>query len=205
MTTEETVLIRIGTLTSLPIKSIRLLPDSAYPLMNMCSVELHSVYEASELYSIIALMPDGLTIDDQLVSISYGQRMETSMIAATASLTSQNAAMAALAAAQWKNLDEDDFSKKPKQVTTQAKLNKVTVNGVEYTKYNPPDYNSFQYDSSSGFHYDASTGYYYDSNSKYFYNSVSEIFTYFFLINAFFVSISKHKNTCIMIQLIKFI
>lgn len=175
MTTEETVLIRIGTLTSLPIKSIRILPDSAYPPMNMCSVELHSVYEASELFSIIASMSDGLTIDDQLVSISYGQRMETSMIAANTSFTSQNAAMAALAAAQWKNLDDDDPAKKPKpNNSTQPKLSTVTLNGVEYTKYNPPDYNSFQYDSSSGFYYDATTGYYYDSNSKYFYNSVSK-------------------------------
>ena len=168
-TTEERVLTIIGTLTSMPIKSIRIGEDS-YSQRNVCTLELHSVYEATQLFNIISSMTSGFVIDDAVVSLTYGQRIDHSSVTAT-SFASQNAAMAALAAAQWKNLD--DSSDKSKELPAKAALGTVSVNGVEYTKYANPDYTSLQYDATSGYYYDPSTSFYYDSNSRYFYNSVS--------------------------------
>ena len=136
----------------------------------MCVLELHSVLEATQLFHVISSLTTGFVIDDSLVSLAYGPRADTSSVAAS-SFGSQNAAMAALAAAQWKNLD--DSSSKGKQPSEKAaSLGSVTVNGVEYPKHATPNYASFQLDATSGYYYDASTGFYYDSSSQYFYNSV---------------------------------
>lgn len=169
VTTEERVLTIIGTLTSMPIKSIRIAQDT-YSQRNMCTLELHSVYESTQLFNLISSITGGFVIDDCLVSLSYGQRIESS-VAAASSFASQNAAMAALAAAQWKNLDDS----KNKSLGKASSLGTVSLNGMEYTKYATPDYASFQFDATSGYFYDPSTGFYYDSNSQYFYNSVSDI------------------------------
>lgn len=167
LTTEERVLTIIGTLTSLPIKSIRITQDTQFPQTNICSLELHSVYEATDLFYIISSMTNGFIIDDSIVTLSYG-RAENPMVP-NVSTASQNAALAALAAAQWKNLDDASMNSKKNKPSP---LEMVTVNGIEYRKYNAPDYNTFQYDSVSGYYYDPTTGFYYDSNSQYFFNSV---------------------------------
>lgn len=183
-TTEETVLATIGSQTSLPIKSIRMIMANrnlSLPPTNTCCVELHSVYEATELFKIITSLDDGgLTIDNHLATISYGKRIDqqqsSSLIANNTSMALQNAAVAALAAAQWKNLDDSsNTASSASSATKKPNLGSVTLNGVKYTKYPQPDYNSFHYDATSGFYYDSTTGFHYDSNSQYFYNSVSKM------------------------------
>ena len=194
-TTEETVLATIGSLTSLPIKSIRMITMANQNLLslplpittNTCMVELHSVYESTELFNILSTLNDGLIIDNNLVTISYGKRLNdqstSSLISTNQSMALQNAAVAALAAAQWKNLDDSsttnsNMAASVSKKTSTNNLGNVIVNGVKYTKYNSPDYNSFQYDHNSGFYYDSTTGFHYDSNSQYFYNSVSSYINY---------------------------
>lgn len=190
-TTEERVLTIIGTLTSMPIKSIRITQDPITQL-NVCTLEVHSVYEAVQLYSIITSMEDGFIIDDNQVSIAYGRRFDLQSSAASnfaVSNASKNAAMAALAAAQWKNLDEATTSKgkgKTKRPTM------VTVNGIEYQKYDEPDYNSFQFDATSGYYYDSKTGFYYDSNSQYFYNSQTQKYMYYDTTNQIYVTVDSN-------------
>lgn len=158
----------IGTLTSLPIKSIRIAHDSLSQ-QNMCILELHSVLEATQVFNAISSISSGFVIDDSLVSLSFGPRMDNASVAAN-SFASQNAAMAALAAAQWKNLD--DSSSTSKSPEKSVSLGSITLNDLEYTRYTAPNYASFQLDATSGYYYDASTGFYYDSSSQYFYNSV---------------------------------
>ena len=175
MTTEERVLTIIGTLTSMPIKSIRIAQDP-YSHKNVCTLELHSVYEATKLFNIISSISGGFIIDDCIVSLTYGQRTEN--VTAASSFSSQNAAMAALAAAQWKNLDDATIKNK----STIGKTSEILSNNeTENTKFPNPDYSSFQFDSTSGYFYDPSTGFYYDSNSQYFYNSVRGVSFLFFL------------------------
>lgn len=159
----------IGTLTSLPIKSIRIISQDAN--QSMCTLELHSVFESTQLFNLISSIAGGFVIDDSLVSLAYAPRVDHSA-ANINSIASQSAAMAALAAAQWKNQDESGAGKS-KLASSKAALGMVTVNGLEYMKYSPPDYSSFVLDANSGYYYDHSTGFYYDSNSTYFYNSVS--------------------------------
>lgn len=144
----------------------------------MCILELHSVLEATQVFQAISSISTGFVIDDSLVSLTYGPRMDNASVTAN-SFASQNAAMAALAAAQWKNLDDSSSSKLiPEKAVS---LGSVTLNGVEYTKYTAPNYASFQLDATSGYYYDASTGFYYDSSSQYFYNSVC--FAIFYIFN----------------------
>ncbi|CAG5124407.1 unnamed protein product, partial [Candidula unifasciata] len=54
----------------------------------------------------------------------------------------------------------------------------VTVNGVEYPVYPPPDTSSYQYEETSGYYYDPLTQLYYDANSQYYYNSSSGTYMY---------------------------
>ncbi|XP_017472341.1 PREDICTED: RNA-binding protein 5-like [Rhagoletis zephyria] len=155
----------------------------------MCVLELHSVLEATQLFHVISSLTTGFVIDDSLVSLAYGPRADTSSVAAS-SFGSQNAAMAALAAAQWKNLD--DSSSKGKQPSEKAaSLGSVTVNGVEYPKHATPNYASFQLDATSGYYYDASTGFYYDSSSQYFYNSQTQKYMYYDSANQIYVSVDS--------------
>nr|XP_027195844.1 RNA-binding protein 5-like [Dermatophagoides pteronyssinus] len=207
-TTEETVLATIGSLTSLPIKSIRMITMANQNLLslplpittNTCMVELHSVYESTELFNILSTLNDGLTIDNNLITISYGKRLNdqstsSSLISTNQSMALQNAAVAALAAAQWKNLDDSSSSTSNTAVskkTSTNNLGSVTVNGVKYTKYNPPDYNSFQYDHNSGFYYDSTTGFHYDSNSQYFYNSQNQKYMYYDNTNQIYITVDSN-------------
>lgn len=146
----------------------------------MCILELHSVLEATQVFEAISSISSGFVIDDSIVSLAYGPRMDNASMAAN-SYASQNAAMAALAAAQWKNLD-DSSSKSKLTPEKSVSLGSVTFNGVEYSKYPAPNYASFQLDATSGYYYDVSTGFYYDPSSTYFYNSVC--FCHFFVSSA---------------------
>ncbi|KAH9526929.1 RNA-binding protein 5, variant 2 [Dermatophagoides farinae] len=200
-TTEETVLATIGSQTSLPIKSIRMIMANrnlSLPPTNTCCVELHSVYEATELFKIITSLDDGgLTIDNHLATISYGKRIDqqqsSSLIANNTSMALQNAAVAALAAAQWKNLDDSsNTASSASSATKKPNLGSVTLNGVKYTKYPQPDYNSFHYDATSGFYYDSTTGFHYDSNSQYFYNSQNQKYMYYDTTNQVYITVDSN-------------
>ncbi|GFR82439.1 RNA-binding protein 5 [Elysia marginata] len=54
----------------------------------------------------------------------------------------------------------------------------VTVNGVEYPVYPPPDTSTYQYEETSGYYYDPLTQLYYDANSQYYYNSTTGGYMY---------------------------
>ncbi|KAI7693125.1 RNA-binding protein 5 [Sarcoptes scabiei] len=187
-TTEETVLYKIGTLTSLPIKSIRIVNDSQFPSTNVCYLELHSIYEASDLLEIILSMPSGFMMDNHIITVTYGKRSES--IIPSSSFAPKNAALAALAAAQWKNLD-DTSKTLPLSSSSKPEPATVMIKGVSYTKYPFPDYDSFQYDSTSGFYYDRTTGFYYDSNSQYFYNSETQKYMYYDSANQVYISVDS--------------
>ena len=42
----------------------------------------------------------------------------------------------------------------------------MTVDGVEYPVYPPPDVSQYQYDEASGYYFDPTTGLYYDATSQ---------------------------------------
>lgn len=153
----------------------------------MCSLELHSLAEAAEMKAILSSVPGGLVIDGNPISITFGKRFEAVSVPTVNSIISQHAAASALAAAQWKNRGETN---KPVQTKPIAQP-KIFINGVEYTKYPPPDYSAFHYDATSGYYYDQSTGYYYDSNSQYFYNSKTQKYMYYDTTNSIYVSVDS--------------
>ena len=118
-------------------------------------------------------------IDDYPVSVNYGKR---NVSLAHITNNTNNAATAALAAAQWRNLDEGADKAKAGELNTANAISNshdsatVCLNGVQYPKYKEPDVASFQFDETSGYHYDSSTGFYYDSNTQYYYNPVNIIY-----------------------------
>ncbi|XP_023327130.1 RNA-binding protein 5 [Eurytemora carolleeae] len=57
-------------------------------------------------------------------------------------------------------------------------LGSISINGVVYKKYPPPDTSTYQFDESSGYYYDPVSTLYYDSNSQYYYNSKTTQFCY---------------------------
>ncbi|RWS29040.1 RNA-binding protein 5-B-like protein [Leptotrombidium deliense] len=186
-TVEERILTVLGTITSLPIKSIRIPKDTVYGLSRgICFVELHTTLEASQLFTLLSSLNPGFIVDDYPLTVSYAKRnMPSSHLNACA----VNAASVALAAAQWTNQSEnqivstvDSQSSSLQKYTTQfdekKSLGTVTINGVVYQKYPPPDTSKYQYDSTSGFYYDPSTGLYYDSKSHYYYNSATQTYLY---------------------------
>ena len=185
-TTESRILTILGSLTALPIKSIRILRDPTFNISRgICLVELHTTLEASQLFTLLSSLSSEFIIDDSLVQVNYGKR-NVSLAHTTA--TTSNAAIAALAAAQWRNLDEDlpsNNNYKTNSVTNSSasvanKLGTVCINGVEYPKYETPDTSTFQLDESSGYYYDSNTGFYFDSNTQYYYNSVNVWFNIFY-------------------------
>ena len=57
-------------------------------------------------------------------------------------------------------------------------LGLVTVNGVEYQKYPPPDVSKYQFDETSGYYYDKISTLYYDATSQYYFNPKNSKFCY---------------------------
>lgn len=194
-TTEEKILTVLGTITSLPIKSIRIPKDTLYGTSRgSCFVELHTTLEASQLFTLLSSLNVGFVVDDNVISVSYAKRN----IQANQFNCSSSAASVALAAAQWTNQTESNHlnsslsinSNQPSLINLAAttfsetggcekvKHGTVTVNGVTYQKYPPPDASTFQYEESSGYYFDPSTGLYYDPNSQYYYNSTTQLYLY---------------------------
>ncbi|XP_054720113.1 RNA-binding protein 5-like isoform X2 [Uloborus diversus] len=202
LTTEGRVLAMLGQLTTLPIKSLRVAKDSlTNTSRGYAFVELNSTSEAIQLYELLLSMQGNFYVDGRQVTVSYAKRS----LAQRNSSGSANAAIVALAAAQWTNQKQDDTgydqyyganstsagaasgtenasnptydSSVPNQAHM-ASLGTVVVNGVTYYKYPLPDISTYQYDESSGYYYDATTGLYYDANSQYYYNSESQQYLY---------------------------
>lgn len=175
----------LGTITALPIKSIKILKDLTYGVSRgICLVELHTTLEASELFSLLSSITNGFIIDDYSVQISYGKRSSS---AAQININAVNAASVALAAAQWTNQKDDVPMENKANASVYSSHNidnassssaNVIVNGIEFKKYPIPNVATYQYDESSGYYYDSSTGYYYDSNTQYYYDPHSQKYLY---------------------------
>ncbi|RWS06803.1 RNA-binding protein 5-like protein [Dinothrombium tinctorium] len=190
-TTEERILTVLGTITALPIKSIRIPRDSVYGLSRgICFVELHTTLEASQLFTLLSSLNPGFIVDDYPLTVSYAKR---NMPSTHMNACAVNAASVALAAAQWTNQTDNQISASSEAYsnTTQTivaaqsdqhkslnQLGTVVVNGVAYQKYPPPDTSKYQYDSTSGYYYDPTTGLYYDSKSHYYYNPTTQTYLY---------------------------
>ncbi|BFZ10470.1 hypothetical protein BsWGS_13509 [Bradybaena similaris] len=101
---------------------------------------------------------------------------------AAGSMKGENTANAAAAVAQAAIQQAQAAKNLQKQLQSKvmpATLNKtVTVNGVEYPVYPPPDTSKYQYEETSGYYYDPVTHLYYDANSQYYYNSASGGYMY---------------------------
>ncbi|XP_074595355.1 RNA-binding protein 5-like [Brevipalpus obovatus] len=196
-TTEKRVLTALGALTAVPIKSIKILKDSCHPPgRRQCFVELHSTLEATQLFTLISSLGNGIVVDDCQLTVSYAKRHSS-----RAQLTSKctDAASVALAAAQWTNQSEQgvhsnseilshgdssenlNFNEKlndPNKSKSIRDLGTVSVNGIIYSKYSTPDPSRYQYDENSGFYHDASTGLYYDATSRYYYNGTTRSYLF---------------------------
>lgn len=164
--TGDQILSFIGSLTNVPIKSIRLPRDPLYHSpRGVCYLELHTTHEATQLMSLISSI-DTTCLTDQLPSspllVSYVKRTSASVVAPA---TATHAASLALAAAQWTNQQTANESNN---------LGTVNINGCMYQKYPTPDPKKFVLEEKSGFHYDHTTRLYYDSKSKYYYNSLTQ-------------------------------
>ncbi|KAI1307273.1 RNA-binding protein 5 [Halotydeus destructor] len=166
-TTEERVLSVMGSLTGLPIKSIRIPLDPLYHQpRGVCLVELNSTIEATQLYALLSNLPTGFYIDSSIITVNYAKRIsQNPQVSAVAS----NAASIALAAAKWTNQTD-----KTESNVVLGAPSTVIVNGVTYRKYPTPDPKSFQLDSTSGYFFDSSTQLYYEPKSKYYYNSKTQ-------------------------------
>ncbi|XP_054168567.1 RNA-binding protein 5-like isoform X2 [Oppia nitens] len=194
-TTEERILTILGSLTALPIKSIRILKDGLYNISRgMCLVELHTTLEASQLFTLLSSLNLGFIIDDSLVQVNYGKRNVT--FGQTMNCN-PNAAIIALAAAQWRNLDEDNLDLNTNTKQTQSKTISTTqlstskTKGNECLKYETPDVSTFVLDETSGYYYDATTGFYYDANTQYYYNSQTQQYMYWEATNQTYLSVDS--------------
>lgn len=166
--TGDQVLSFIGSLTNVPIKSIRLPRDQVYHSpRGVCYLELHTTHEATQLMSLISSI-DTACLTDRLPSspllVSYVKRTSASAVSPA---TATHAASLALAAAQWTN-QKQQLTAEPPQLGT------VNINGCMYQKYPSPDPSKFVLEEKSGFYYDHTTRLYYDSKSKYYYNSLTQ-------------------------------
>lgn len=211
LTTEGRVLAMLGQLTTLPIKSLRVAKDSlTNTSRGYAFVELNSTSEAIQLYELLVSMSGNFYVDGRQVTVSYAKRS----LASRNSSGNVNAAIVALAAAQWTNQKQDDSydqyygsstTSASASVTStmdisvpnqaqMASLGTVVVNNVTYYKYPLPDISTYQYDESSGYYYDATTGLYYDANSQYYYNSESQQYLYWDGENQTYLSVQQNSN-----------
>ena len=115
ITTEESVLESLKTLTDNPIKELKIARDSlTNTSCGVCHVEMNTIVEAISLHNTLLSEPH--VIDDKLVSVSFGRsgrrqgETEEDQAAAAASAAAAAAAVdskkssaadTALAAAQW--------------------------------------------------------------------------------------------------------
>lgn len=212
LTTEGRVLAMLGQLTTLPIKSLRVAKDSlTNTSRGYAFVELNSTSEAIQLYELLLSMAGNFFVDGRQVTVSYAKRN----LASRNSSGNVNAAIVALAAAQWTNQKQDDSSTYDQyygvtsssstatsnmdySVPNQAQmtsLGTVIVSGISYYKYPPPDISTYQFDESSNYYYDAATGLYYDANSQYYYNSESQQYLYWDGENQTYLPVHQNSNT----------
>ncbi|XP_039293900.1 RNA-binding protein 5 [Nilaparvata lugens] len=120
LTTEENVLKCIQTVSTLPIKSVRIGRD---PVMNtsrgVCYIEMNSVVEAVHLHNSLLLSP--IKIDNKIPVISYSRLNEGGNGRGGDSLAS-----AAIAAAQWSHQkDKDEKEDTTSVITVQYTLEDV--------------------------------------------------------------------------------
>jgi len=113
----------------------------------------------------------------------YDQTAATTTTSTTATTSGKgtNTTNAAAAVAQAAIQAAQAAKHYQKQVTkqqTQANHDVVSVGGVDYPVYPPPDTSQYQYEETSGFYYDPSTQLYYDANSQYYYNSTTGAYMY---------------------------
>ena len=102
LTTEDSVLSHLKTMTELPIKSIRIGRDSlTNTSRGVCYVEMNTVMDAMFLHNHLLGQPP--IIDEKLVSVSYARVGNQTNLAQ--SQTTGAAASVALAAAQWSHQD----------------------------------------------------------------------------------------------------
>ncbi|XKL65564.1 hypothetical protein PGB90_008984 [Kerria lacca] len=103
-TTEENVLKAIQTLSSLPIRSVRIGRDKITNVSRgICYLEMNTVSDAMYLHN--TLLTEKLRIDGRLVYVSYCKNIPLcSTVSAT---TASNAGNAAIAAAQWSHQKSD--------------------------------------------------------------------------------------------------
>lgn len=192
LTTEEKVLSTLAGLTALPIRSCKVLRDPIYGLSRgVCAVELHSTSEASQLFTMLSSCNPVFSIDNNEVALNYGRKppmqmpgslplggmmMGPSGMPVSTSggtlyhQTKNSAASAALAAAQWTNQSNN--------AGNSSSVSHVTVNGVQYKVFPPPDTSKYQHEPTSGYYYDPSTGFYYDANTHYYYNPTTLKYCY---------------------------
>ncbi|KAK6994768.1 RNA-binding protein 5 [Biomphalaria glabrata] len=110
-------------------------------------------------------------------SPAYGSSSSGSSAAASVKENTTNTA-AAVAQAAIQAAQAAKHLQKQIQKKVLGSTGTVTVNGVEYPVYPPPDTSSYQYEETSGYYYDPLTQLYYDSNSQYYYNSTTGQFMY---------------------------
>ena len=169
----------------------------------MCFVELYTTSEATQVYNLLSSITDGFIVDDSPVSVCFAKRNFSNGQAFSA-VSAQNAASAALAAAQWTNQSESSnqttsLSLPPSapppppaivalsndtrtaQVIIPITSPLVSVdygtinhNGILYRKYPIPNISTYQYDETSGFYYDQLTCLYYNANTHYYYNGTNQ-------------------------------
>lgn len=169
-TTEERILTILGTLTTLPIKSIKIPKENSISTC-VCFVELYTTHEASQIYALLSTMTSGFIIDDFPITICYAKRNLPNSNGLNSNGL-KNAASIALAAAQWTNQREDGASS---SIKNEPKLNQqitdsssflsniqivlplnapvltngidyghVTINNQTYRKYPMPDSSTYQ-------------------------------------------------------------
>lgn len=92
----------LGTLTSLPIKSLKIPKGHS---ACVCFVELYTTQEASQIYVLLSTLTGGFVVDDFPITVCYAKRNVPNSNGMNAGGL-KNAASVALAAAQWTNQSE---------------------------------------------------------------------------------------------------
>merc|ERR1719427_395526 len=99
LTTEDSVLNVLGSLTKLPLKSVRIGRDPATTMSRgVCYVEMNSIVDSMFLHNQLIANPP--TIDGRQVSVSYHKQAGPTVVGSN---QNQAAAHSALEAAQWTN------------------------------------------------------------------------------------------------------
>ncbi|XP_053209933.1 RNA-binding protein 5-B-like [Panonychus citri] len=174
----------------------------------ICFVELHTTLEASQLFNLLCSSTSGFIVDGYPLNVCYAKRNVSSNIIPRVSNVASVALAAAQWTNQSEqqpvntmitgesnfhestisNSSSKSFGANQHVKTTQAKIDSieqnpfslgtVSVNGVLYPKYPPPDTSTYQYEEKSGYYYDAATGLYYDANSHYYYNPTTQSYLF---------------------------